>query len=99
MTFPQLVDRLWREFGPRGALLDELQERLAAGEAMGDDHSALLGGRGRADHVLRLLRQFKSAALTAGDVRAAARALDGADVRARVIGMAEAFERYERLLA
>ena len=26
MTFPQLIDRLWREFGPRGTMLDELQE-------------------------------------------------------------------------
>src|SRR5271169_910135 len=105
MTFPQLVDRLWREFGPRGALLDDLQERLAAGEAMGDGSDALGGGRGSADHVLGLIRQFKSAALTANDLRAAVSALppehgsNGANVRARVIGLADAFERYERLLA
>ena len=95
MTFPQLVDRLWREFGPRGALLEELQERLAAGEAMGGARATL----GSANHVLGLIRQFKSAALTAADLRAAARALDNAGVRARVIGLAGAFERYERLLA
>ena len=99
MTFPQLVDRLWREFGPRGALLDELQERLAAGEAMGDERATLGGGRGSADHVLGLIRQFKSAALTAADLRNAAAALDHAGVRARVIGLAGTFERYERLLA
>jgi len=105
MTFPQLVDRLWREFGPRGALLDDLQERLAAGEAMGDGLDALGGGRGSADHVLGLIRQFKSAALTASDLRAAVSALppehgsNGASVRARAIGLADAFERYERLLA
>ncbi len=106
LTFPQLVDRLWREFGPRGALLDELQERLAAGEAMGLAGGGLGGGRGSAGHVLGLIRQFKSAALTAGDLRAAARGLPGeagggadrAAVRARVAGLAEAFERYERLL-
>jgi len=101
MTFPQLVDRLWREFGPRGALLDELHERLAAGEATGDQRNAL----GSADHVLGLIRQFKSAALTPADLRAAVSVLpaepgsDGAGVRARVIGLADAFERYERLLA
>jgi ATP-dependent helicase/DNAse subunit B len=105
MTFPQLVDRLWREFGPRGALLDELQERLAAGEAMGDLHEAPGGGRGSAGHVLGLIRQFKSAALTAGDLRAAARTLspehdsNGTAVRDRVIGLAAVFERYQRLLA
>jgi ATP-dependent helicase/DNAse subunit B len=107
MTFPQLIDRLWREFGPRGALLDELQERLAAGEAMGHAQSALGGGRGSADHVLGLIRQFKSAALTASDLRGAARAqaagvdggADSANVRARMIDLAEIFERYECLLA
>ena len=101
MTFPQLIDRLWREFGPRGALLDELQERLAAAEAVGDQRDAL----GSADHVLGLIRQFKSAALGAADLRAAARALspgggnDDAPIGARVNRLADAFDRYERLLA
>ena len=98
MTFPQLIDRLWREFGPRGVMLDELQERLAAEEAIGDARDAL----GSADHVLGLIRQFKSAALTADDLRAAARAMapgDGAaGIRARAGGLADAFDRYERLL-
>ena len=98
MTFPQLVDRLWREFGPRGAMLDELQERLAAEEAMGGEREAL----GSADHVLGLVRQFKSAALTPADLRTAARALDPGNgaggIRARVDGLAEVFDRYERLL-
>jgi hypothetical protein len=99
MTFPQLVDRLWHEFGPRSAILDELQERLAAAEAIGDEREAL----GSADHVLGLIRQFKSAALTPTDLRAAAHALDRGDgatgIRARAAGLAEVFERYERLLA
>ena len=99
MTFPQLVDRLWREFGPRGAMLDELQERLAADEAMDDARETL----GSADHVLGLIRQFKSAALTPADLRAAARALapggDASGIRDRIAGLSDAFERYERLLA
>ncbi len=99
MTFPQLADRLWREFGPRGVMLDELQERLAADEAMGDARDAL----GSADHLLGLIRQFKSAALTADDLRAAARALAPGSVatgiRDRILSLAAAFERYERLLA
>ncbi len=99
MTFPQLVDRLWREFGPRGVMLDDLQERLAAEEAVVDAREAL----GSAAHVLGLIRQFKSAALTADDLRAAARAMgsgDGAAAsRARTSSLAGAFERYERLLA
>ena len=107
MTFPQLVDRLWREFGPRGALLDELQERLAAGEAIRLADGILNGGSASASRVLGLIRQFKSAGLTAGDLRVALRALPGgADgsaasgaVRAGVAGSADVFERYERLLA
>ncbi|MGB6565377.1 MAG: hypothetical protein WBE69_22485, partial [Candidatus Binataceae bacterium] len=99
MTFPQLVDRLWREFGPRGVMLDELQERLAAEEATGDAREAL----GGADHVLGLIRQFKSAALTADDLRAAGRAMGSGDsaagIRVRTSSLADAFERYERLLA
>src|SRR5262245_28062708 len=98
MTFPQLVDRLWREFGPRGAMLDELQERLAAEEAIGGARETL----GSADHVLGLIRQFKSAALRPTDLRAAAHALtpgDGAaGIRARVTRLAAVFEGYERLL-
>ncbi len=99
MTFPQLVDRLWREFGPRGMLLDELQERLAADEAMGGARATL----GSANHVLGLIRQFKSAALTPSDLRAASRALAPGDnaggLRDRIAGLSDAFERYERLLA
>ena len=99
MTFPQLVDRLWREFGPRGTLLDELQERLAADEAMGGARATL----GSANHVLGLIRQFKSAALTPSDLRAASRALAPGDnaggLRDRIAGLSDAFERYERLLA
>ena len=45
MTFPQLIDRLWREFGPRGVMLDELQERLAAEEAIGDARDEIRLGR------------------------------------------------------
>lgn len=97
MTFPQLIDRLWREFGPRGTMLDELQELLAADEAMGDSRAAL----GRADHVLGLIRQFKSAALGLSDLRAAAAALpaQAGAARSRIGALAAAFERYERLLA
>jgi ATP-dependent helicase/DNAse subunit B len=98
MTFPQLVDRLWREFGPRGVMLDELQELLAAQEAVRGARDAL----GSADHVLGLIRQFKSAALNSDDLRAAVRAMAGAGaatIRARVSDLADAFDRYERLLA
>jgi ATP-dependent helicase/DNAse subunit B len=98
MTFPQLIDRLWREFGPCGVMLDELQERLAAEEATDDAREAL----GRGSHVLGLIRQFKSAALNADDLRAAVRTMapgGGAGIRIRAGRLADAFERYERLLA
>ncbi len=98
MTFPQLIDRLWREFGPRGVLLDELQERLAAEEATDDAREAL----GSGSHVLGLIRQFKSAALNADDLRAAVCTMapgGDAGIRIRACRLADAFERYERLLA
>jgi superfamily I DNA/RNA helicase len=93
-TLPQLIDRLWREFGPRGAILDDLQERLAVAEAIAAKSGALLGST---DHVAGLIRQFKSAGICAEDLR---RAADTAcrDLRTRIEELADAFESYERLL-
>jgi len=100
MTFPQLIDRLWREFGSRGAAVSDLHERLAAQEAIGG-HSELLGDTA---HVLGLIRQFKSAGLDADDLRAAARSLAPQAGRApgridaRVDAVADALARYQRIL-
>lgn len=98
MTFPQLADRLWREFGPRGALLDDSQERLAAREALALAGGALGGGGAAADHLLGLIRQFKSAALFPADLRQAAATVADRAGAARLAEVAAVFERYERLL-
>jgi len=100
MTFPQIIDRLWREFGPRGAAIGDLHERLAAQEALGGRPEPL----GDAAHALGLIRQFKSAGLDADDLRAAARSLAPAGgassdrVNARVGAVADALARYDRIL-
>lgn len=98
MTFPQLVDRLWGEFGPRGALLDDLGERLAACEALAAGGTTIGISRAGADHVLGLIRQFKSAAIGPADVRSAAASLDARADTARLREFAAVFERYEEIL-
>jgi PD-(D/E)XK nuclease superfamily protein len=93
MTLPQLVDRLWRETAPQTAILDELQERLAVEEAI----AAAGGTLGSADHVMGLIRQFKSAGVGPADLRRASEAAAGA-LRKRTDGLAGVFDCYERLL-
>ncbi|HZO81925.1 MAG TPA: PD-(D/E)XK nuclease family protein [Candidatus Binataceae bacterium] len=99
MTFPQLIDRLWREFGPRGALLDDLGERIAVCEAIAAAGGAMRSSRAGAEHVLGLIRQFKSAALAPADLRRAASALGDVAGAARLDELAALFERYEEVLA
>jgi PD-(D/E)XK nuclease superfamily len=99
MTFPQLVDRLWREFGPRGALLDDLGERLTACEALAASGNAIGSSHARADHMLGLIRQFKSAAIEPADVGSAAAALDARSDASRLRAFAAVFARYEETLS
>jgi RecB family exonuclease len=98
MTFPQLIDRLWREFGPRGALLDDLGERLAACEAIAAAGGVIGNSRASAGHALGLIRQFKSAAVAPADVRHAAAVLEDRAGDARLGEIAAVFERYEEVL-
>jgi ATP-dependent helicase/DNAse subunit B len=99
MTFPQLVDQLWRGFGPRGAVLDDFQERLAVREAArpSDDKPGYVGRA--ADQVLGLIRQFKSAALAPADLRQAAQTLAGQAAARHLNRLTDIFEDYERLLS
>ena len=93
MTLPQLVDRLWREIAPQTPILDDLQERLAVEEAL----AAAGGALGSADHLMGLIRQFKSAGIAPDDLRRAGKSA-GRPVLRRAGELAEVFERYERLL-
>lgn len=100
-TFPQLVDRLAREFGA-AALLSPLGERLllrqVLARARGKGRLRWELGQGLIDHVLRLIREFKAAAVAPGDLAEAAGALP-AEAAARVAELAELFSDYQALIA
>ncbi len=101
MTFPQLVDGLWRECGRNRVLLSPLGERLALDEAAKDTRilgTPLSSAVGLVNHVIELIHQFKSAALESDDLlRAGSSGLPG-DATARVSALARLFADYESLL-
>src|SRR3990172_5133775 len=101
MTFPQLMDGLYRQSPGRRPVLTLLAERLAVEEATQQEGP---NGRipfspsgGMLDHLVGLIREFKSAALEPEDLRQACGALDETDA-ARVSAIAEVFSRYQALL-
>ena len=100
ITFPQLIDALWRECGSALRLIDPLGEQVAIDEAIrrvtangvSIAHSQGLGGC-----LGALVRQLKSAALTPADLQQAAAAVPSV-VRPRLIIVAAVFAAYEDLL-
>jgi ATP-dependent helicase/DNAse subunit B len=99
VTFPQLVDALWREYGTDRVLLSAIGERIAIEEAMGRANNIrdIAGQSGLTDHLHALVRQVKSATLTAEDLRAASKALSRSGA-ARVEMVAAILAGYEALL-
>ncbi|MBF6561081.1 MAG: PD-(D/E)XK nuclease family protein [Candidatus Binataceae bacterium] len=100
MTFPQLVDALWREADPRGVVLDPIGERLALEAALKCSPPLAAGlapGPGLVEHLLNLIRQLKGAAIVPGDLRTAIRAaaLPAPNHLAEITAM---FAAYEELL-
>jgi ATP-dependent helicase/DNAse subunit B len=101
MTFPQLVDGLWRECGRYPIVLSTIGERLALEEAL--DHpdassrEPLPRTPGLLDCVHGVIREFKSAALEPQDLGEAAKVLAGGAAR-RVLALTSAFADYEALL-
>jgi len=99
VTFPQLVDALWREYGADRVLLSAIGERIAIEEAIGraNNIGAIAGRSGLTDYLHTLVRQLKSAALTAEDLRSAFEALSLSGT-ARVEMVAAILANYEALL-
>jgi hypothetical protein len=77
VTFPQLVDALWREYGADHVLLSAIGERFAIEEAIGraSNIGDIAGQSGMTEYLHALVRKLKSAALTAEDLRLASKAL------------------------
>src|SRR5713226_2147055 len=99
VTFPQLVDALWREYGADHVPLSAIGERIAIEEAIGRANNIgdIAGQSGLTDYLHALVRQLKSAALTAEDLRVASKALSLSGT-ARVEMVAAILASYEALL-
>ncbi len=97
-TFPQLLDRLAREFIGRRPVLDPLAERLlvqkALSHASAEAHADLPQSAGLISHLVRLIREFKAAGLRPEDLREAADVLSQ-DTPSRTRTLAEVFASYE----
>jgi ATP-dependent helicase/nuclease subunit B len=101
MTFPQLMDGLYRQSPGRRPVLTPLAARLAVEEATQQEgpngRIPFSPSAGMLDHLVGLIREFKSAALEPEDLRQACGALNETDA-ARVSAIAEVFSRYQALL-
>src|SRR5216683_1355272 len=102
MTFPQITDALGREADPTRGTVGPVGERLALEQAIRRAQSrgvdlASVPGEGIRAHLLGFIRELKSAAIRADDLRQACIGLS--DVAAiRVKGVAEIFAEYDNLL-
>jgi hypothetical protein len=95
-TLPQIADALWRETFDRRSPLSDVGQRLLIIEAMApvtSNRPSL-----RAERILALVNQVKSAGLSGTDWRTAYRALSPSE-QATLEFFTEVFERYEGLLA
>ena len=103
MTFPQLVDMLWRGSGSALRMIDAIGERMAVKESLTHGADAFArsasgsASGGLAVCIGGLIRQLKSAAVTPADLRDAAQAL-AMPSRGRVEMVAAVFAAYEELL-
>jgi superfamily I DNA/RNA helicase/RecB family exonuclease len=101
-TFPQVTDALWREAGIARVIVGPVGERLALEEAITRARArgvdlAFVRGDGVRDHLLRFIRELKSAAIKANDLQQACAGLPDMAAR-RVGGVAEIFAEYDKLL-
>jgi ATP-dependent helicase/DNAse subunit B len=101
MTFPQLIDGLWRESGPDAALLSPVGERLVIEEVLHKPGTPrpekLIPTPGMTECILGLVREFKSAMLEARDLGDAAASF-GADANARIVSFASVLADYNEHL-
>ena len=102
LTFPQLIDSLYRDCPDRTQVLTPIAERLALEEALlrtpREVRDLFPPGPGVIDHLLGLIREFKAAAVQVEDLRHACRALERAAAE-RVSALGEIFSQYEEILA
>ncbi len=101
-TFPQLVDALCREANPKYLTIGPIGERLALEQAINQVTARGLqlpfpASVGVREHLLRIIHEFKSAAVEATDLRAACAQLLDED-SSRVGAIAEIFAEYEAVL-
>jgi ATP-dependent helicase/nuclease subunit B len=99
-TFPQVVDGLWREEADPRALTGAVGERLALEQAVArvrESGIELADTAGMRERLLALIRQLKSAALSADDLRDASQSLPAAS-RERLELYAAVIGEYENLL-
>ena len=102
MTFPQITEALRREADPMRGNVGPIGERLALEQAIRRAQSrgvdlASATGEGIRAHLLSFIRQLKSAAIGADDLRQACVGLSATAAK-RVKDVAEIFAEYDNLL-
>jgi ATP-dependent helicase/nuclease subunit B len=96
VTFPQLVQRLWRECRDGRTAIETGSERMIVEEALrSSSGTGLAPLAGVTDHVHGLIRQFKSAALRPPDLAAGAAAFA---FRGRLDALVTIFTAYQAIL-
>ena len=100
-TFPQVIETLWREAGIARVMLGPIGERLALEEAITRARArgvplAFVPGVGVREHILRFIRELKSAAIEPAILTQASA---GLSERAAIAGgIAEIFAEYDQVL-
>jgi RecB family exonuclease len=99
-TFPQLTEALWRESDAALIPLGAVGEMLALGEAIARvrGHDGYIpGGPGFMTHLRVLMRQLKSASLSASDLRQASAVLSG-PAGELITRLADILAEYDKVL-
>ncbi len=103
VTFPQVTDSLWRESSVGRVTVGPMGEWLALEEAL--NRTRLRGialpfirGAGSRDHLLGFIRELKSAAVDANDLRQACAVIAG-EASERLRAVAEIFAEYDAVLS
>jgi ATP-dependent helicase/nuclease subunit B len=97
-TFPQLIDAIARSIGFKRPLLDAMAQQIVLDDAImssgGLPASLSAKTAGLVANLMRLVREFKAAALEPGDLTEAAQKLSGANAQ-RTAALAEVFGLYQ----
>ena len=98
LTFPQLINHLANELPGRSRMISPICERVALGEALGKigARNSPRASSGLIAHLLRLIRELKSSALTGADFQRAVGELSDPPVGLILLG--NAWLEYEKIL-